>query len=80
MGKNKVSIKLINTIEHAPEILAISETKISQNSTYNLSIAGYFMFHKDFGSKDGSVAINLNKNLIYVECIPNCENLGKNYV
>ena len=82
LGKNKASIEeLLNTIEHAPDILAISETKITQNSTYNLSIPGYFMLHKDSGSRSGGVAIYLNRNLKYVERVdlsidvPNCENL-----
>ena len=69
MGKIKASIKeLINTIEHVLDILAISETKITLNSTYDLLVQGYFMLQKDSDSKAVDVAIYLNKNLNYVEC------------
>ena len=53
----------ITTVEEAPEIIAISETKLKENNIHNISIPGYSFINTNSRTAAGGVAIYIANEL-----------------
>ena len=73
--------ELLNELETRPELISISETKLSSRNVSNINIAGYDFFHIDSPTNaDGgglyiknSLKYRLRKDLNFLH--PNCEDI-----
>ena len=73
--------ELLNERETRPELISISETKLSSRNVSNINIAGYDFFHIDSPTNAGGAELNiknslkckLRKDLNFL--LPNCEDI-----
>ena len=58
LAKNKNLIEeFITEINHFPEVIGISETKINENISLNLQIPNYLFFHNDSSTNAGGIGM-----------------------
>ena len=73
--------EFLQDLQYTPEIVAISETKITKNSKYNYKIPNYNFIHTDSASNAGGVAFYIKKEPNYnirndiTLDVSNCESL-----
>ena len=82
LSKNKDEIdKFLHDFERLPDLVAISETKLNENSTSNISIANYCFLRNDSPSHAGGVGSYIKELFKFRICkelslnISNCEDL-----
>ena len=54
--------ELLCTLIRTPDILAVTETKLDENSTVNIEIPGYNFFHTDSNSAAGGAGIYVSNS------------------
>ena len=63
LTKNKNLIEeFITEINHSPEVIGISETKINENISLNLQISNYLFFHNDSFTDAGGTGMYIKQN------------------
>ena len=66
LAKNKnLREEFITEINHSPEVIGISETKINENISLNLQIPNYLFFHNDSSTNAGGTGMYIKQNLKY---------------
>ena len=73
--------ELLNELETRPELISISETKLSSRNVSNINIAGYDFFHIDSPTNAGDAGLHIKNSLKYKLrkdlnfLLPNCEDI-----
>ena len=60
-NKDKID-EFLHDFERLPDVVAVSETKLNENSTSNVSIGNYCFLHNDSPSHAGGVGIYIKES------------------
>ena len=64
LPKNLVLLEdFLYSLDKRPEILALSETRVNENSVFNVGLLHYKLFHTDSATLAGGAAIYITKTL-----------------